>query len=85
MTFSKAIQIKHLVNRWNKDRSTGDYGYIAFSCDMFSIGHWSVQIRAIGCTLFFSDEMAQLITLYAGGGFHMRVSAHNGRPYIDMQ
>ena len=85
MTFSKAIQIKHLVNLWNKDRSEGDFGFIAFSCDMFSIGHWSVDIKPMGAKLFFSKEMNQLITLYAGGGFLMYVTSNNDHPYIHMQ
>lgn len=85
MVFSKAIQIKNLVNRWNKDRVECDFGYIFFDCSMFSIGNWAVTIKAVGAGLFFSCEMNQLITLYAGGGFTMRVSAHNGHPYIELQ
>lgn len=85
MIFSKAIQIKQLVNRWNKDRSEGDFGYVTFHCSMFSIGNWAVSIKAVGASLFYSCEMNQLFTLYAGGGFMMRVSAHDNHPYIDMQ
>lgn len=85
MVFSKAIQIKNLVNRWNKDRSVGDYGYVTFHCSMYSIGKWSVIIKAMGQGVFFSSEMNQLITLYAGGGFSIRVSTFIHNPYIDMQ
>lgn len=85
MTFSKAIQIKHLVNLWNKDRSEGDFGFIAFGCVMFSLGHWSVEIKPMGNKLFFSQEMTQLITLHAGGGFIMFVSSRNDHPIIYMQ
>lgn len=85
MTFSKAIQIKHLVNRWNKDRAECGFGRVVFNCDMFQIGCWSVNIDAVGSTLFFSHEMNELITLYAGGGFTIRVFAFSDRPSIDMQ
>lgn len=85
MKFSKAIQIKQWVNRWNEDRAKFNHGSIVFNCSMYSIGNWSVDITAQGSELFFSDEMEQLITLYAGGGFSMRVMAIDNVPTIDMQ
>lgn len=85
MKFSKAIQIKQWVNRWNEDRAKSNHGSIVFNCSMYSIGNWSVDITAQGSELFFSDEMEQLITLYAGGGFSMRVFAIDNVPSIDMQ
>lgn len=85
MTFSKAIQIKHLVNRWNKTRKECDFGIITFTCLMFSIGNWSVDIQVVGTNLFFSEEMDELITLYAGGGFRFTIHSHNNRPFISMQ
>lgn len=85
MTFSKAIQIKGLVNRWNQERKSADYGYIKFECEMFSIGKWSVDLSAVGAELFFSDETEQLLTLHAGGGFHMRISAFHNVPVICIQ
>lgn len=85
MKFSKAIQIKQLVTSWNKDRSYSDFGYIKFECSMFSLGNWSVLLKPIDTSLFFSIELEQLITLYAGGGFMMVIGAFSDGPYIDMQ
>lgn len=85
MEFSKAIQIKQLVTRWNKDRSYRDFGYIKFECSMFSLGHWSVLLKPVDTKLFFSLELEQLLTLYAGGGFMMVIGSFTDAPYIDMQ
>lgn len=85
MEFSKAIQIKLWVNKFNENRETFGYGRIKFEAGMFCIGKWSVSLRAEGSEFFFSDEMARLMTLYAGGGFSLRVFAFDGCPIIDMQ
>lgn len=85
MLFSKAIQIKQLVTRWNKDRSYGDFGHIEFKCSMFSDGQWNVLLTLVDSRLFFSIELEQLVTLYAGGGFMMCIGALNDVPYIDLQ
>ena len=85
MKFSKSIQIKQWVNRWNENRAKFNHGNIVFDCSMYSIGNWSVDITAQGSELFFPDEMEQLITLYAGGGFLMSVFAIGNVPTIDMQ
>lgn len=85
MLFSKAIQIKHLVNRWNKDRWDCGFGYIEFKCSMFSDGQWNVLLKPVDSKLFFSIELEQLITLYAGGGMIMCIGAFTDIPYIDLQ
>lgn len=85
MEFSKAIQIKLWVNKFNEYREACGYGRIKFEAAMFRIGKWSVSLRAEGSELFFSDEMARLMTLWAGGGFSLRVFAFDGCPIIDMQ
>lgn len=85
MRFSKAVQIKKLVTDWNKDRSNFDYGYIKFECSMFSLGNWSVLLKPVDTRIFFSCELEQLITLYAGGGFMMIIGSLSDAPYIDMQ
>lgn len=84
MTFSKAIQIKNLVNRLNKDRREFNCGIILFQCTMFSIGDWDVTLKSMGSPLFYSREMEQLITLYAGGGFMMNVSVRNNHPCLNL-
>ena len=85
MVFSKAIQIKHLVNRWNENRYEFGSGYIVFNCSMFYDGQWSVLLRPEHSTLFFSFELNQLLTLYTAGGIMMTIGSINNLPYIDMQ
>lgn len=85
MKFSKAIQIKQWVNRFNQDRSEFNSGSIKFECSMFSDGEWRVDLKPIGVRMFFSCEMDRLITLYAGGGFTMIIGSVTNAPYIDMQ
>ena len=85
MVFSKAIQIKHLVNEWNKVRGSFDFGRIKFECYMFADGHWSVLLRPVDSRIFFSSELNQLVTLYADGGFIMHIGSLSDAPYIDMQ
>lgn len=52
---------------------------------MFSLGRWSVLLQPVGSRLFFSFELEQLVTLYAGGGFMMVIGSLSDAPYIDMQ
>lgn len=85
MIFSKAIQIKGLINRWNQQRVEYGFGYVSFECSMFMDGEWSVTLRLKESTLFFSSELNQLITLYAGGGFIMTIGAFGSSPRISMQ
>lgn len=85
MLFSKAIQIKLLVNKFNQFRKPTDYGFIEFKAEMFRDGKWAVTLTAMGNGMFYSTEMADILALYAQGGFSMRVATINGLPYIDMQ
>lgn len=85
MVFSKAIQIKGLVDRWNQQRLEYGFGYVSFECSMFMDGEWSVTLRLKESTLFFSSEMDKLITLYAGGGFIINIGAYGSSPRISMQ
>lgn len=84
MKFSKAIQIKNLVNRLNKDRREFNCGTILFQCTMFSIGDWGVTLKSMGSPLFYSCEIEQIFTLYAGGGFMMNMAARSNNPCINM-
>ena len=85
MKFSKAIQIKSLVNRWNENRWNIGFGYVKFEASMFMDGEWSVGLKLVDSHVFTSLEMEQLITLYAGGGFQMFITAINNDPFIDME
>lgn len=85
MLFSRAIQIKQLVNRWNQDRWQFGYGYVEFKCSMFLDGHWSVLLKPVNSTLFFSLELQELLKLYADGGFSMVIGAIDSAPYIDLK
>lgn len=85
MKFSKAIQIKELVTSWNKDRVTFDYGYVKCECMMFSLGNWSVTLKPIDTSLFFSHEVESLIKLCGDGGVRFIIGSTGRGPYIDMQ
>lgn len=85
MLFSKAIQIKLLVNRFNQHRQASGFSVIRFECEMFSIGHWAIDLELSGQGVFFSSEMERLITLYAGGGFHLFIGANNNLPVLHFQ
>ena len=85
MLFSKAIQIKLLVNKFNQFRKKTDYSYIEFKAEMFRDGKWAVTLTAMGNGMFYSFEMDKLIALFAGGRFSIRVASINGLPYIDIQ
>lgn len=85
MLFSKAIQIKSWVNKFNQERASLGYGLIEFHAAMFRDGKWSVSLSAKDDGLFFSHEMERIFTLYAGGGFSMRVFALSSSPVIDLQ
>lgn len=85
MLFSKAIQIKLLVNKFNQFRKKTDYSYIEFKAEMYRDGKWAVTLTAMGNGIFYSIEMDELITLFAGGRFSIRVASINGLPYIDIQ
>lgn len=85
MLFSKAIQIKLLVNKFNQFRKTTDYSFIEFKAEMFRDGKWAVTLTAMGNGMFYSFEMDELIKLFAGGGFNIRVAAYKELPYIDIQ
>ena len=85
MLFSKAIQIKMLVNKFNQLRKRNDYSFIEFKAEMYRDGKWAVTLTAMGNGLFYSIEMAELITLFAGSGLNVRVAAYKELPYIDIQ
>lgn len=85
MLFSKAIQIKLLVNKFNQFRKRTDYSFIEFKAHMYRDGKWAVTLTAMGNGMFYSIEMEELITLFAGGRFSIRVASINGLPYIDIQ
>lgn len=85
MLFSKAIQIKLLVNKFNQFRKKTDFSFIDFKAEMFRDGKWAVTLTAMGNGIFYSFEMDELITLFAGGRFSIRVASINGLPYIDIQ
>lgn len=85
MLFSKAIQIKQLVDSWNQNRWNFGYGYVKFECSMFRDGHWSVLLKLVNSNLFFSLELQELLKLDADGGFIMVIGAMDNAPYIDLQ
>ena len=85
MTFSKAIEIKKVVNSWNRDRKEFGFGHVKFDALMFSDGCWSVDLKPVDVKIFTSLELDELLKLYAKGGFHMVLTSLNNAPIIDMQ
>lgn len=85
MVFSKAIQIKLWVNKFNQERKRCGFAVIEFYCDMFTLGKWSIDLSLDGNGVFFSSEMVRFITLYAGGGFTMWIGSNGNSPVIHLQ
>lgn len=74
-----------LVNKFNQFRKRTDYSYIQFKAEMYGDGKWAVTLTAMGNGLFYSLEMEELISLFAGSGLSVRVAAYKDLPYIDIQ
>lgn len=74
-----------LVNKFNQFRKRTDYSYIQFKAEMYADGKWAVTLTAMGNGLFYSLEMEELISLFAGSGLNVRVAAYKDLPYIDIQ
>ena len=74
-----------LVNKFNQFRKRTDYSYIEFKAEMYCDGKWAITLTAMGNGMFYSFEMDELIKLFAGGGFNIRVAAYKDLPYIDIQ
>lgn len=73
------------VNRWNQHRVRCGFPAIVFECEMFSLGHWSIDLKLSNQGVFFSSEMAQISTLLAGGGFMFYVGSNNVSPVMHFQ
>ena len=85
MVFSKAIQIKLWVNKFNTDRKQFGRQPIEFQCGMFSIGMWYVTLLAPDGGIFYSMEMERLCTLVAGGDLTLWVGNNNFAPVLYFQ
>lgn len=85
MLFSKAIQIKSLINRFNQERQASGFAVIKFDCGMFSIGHWSVSLSLSYKGCFFSSEMAQFAALLNRGGIIFFVGSNEVSPVLHFQ
>lgn len=85
MVFSKAIQIKSWVNRFNQERSRSGFAVIKFECDMFTLGKWAIDLSLDGNGVFFSSEMVCINTLLAGGGVIMWVGCNGTSPVLHFQ
>ena len=85
MVFSKAIQIKSWVNRFNADRKFYGRQPIEFQSDMFSIGQWHVTLSAPDGDIFYSNESESLCTLVAGGDITFWVGCNTFAPVLYFQ
>lgn len=85
MLFSKAIQIKSLVNRFNQERVRDGFATIQFDCGMYSIGRWSVFLSLSYRGCFFSNEMAQFAALLNRGGIIFFVGSNEVSPVLHFQ
>lgn len=85
MLFSKAIEIKYFVNRFNRERVRSGFATIKFDCAMYSIGKWSVSLSLSRRGCFFSSEMAQLSALFGYGGIIFWVGSNECSPVLHFQ
>lgn len=85
MVFSKAIEIKSWVNRFNDSRKEYGTQAIKFECGMFSLGSWYVTLYAPDGGIFYSMEMERICTLVAGGGFSFWVGTNTFAPVLYLQ
>ena len=85
MLFSKAIQIKLLVNKFNQLRKSTDFSYIEFEAEMYDDGKWAVTLTAIGNGMFYSFELNELLSFLVSGDFNIRVGACKDTPLIVIQ
>lgn len=85
MVFSKAIQIKLLVNKFNADRKLFGHEPITFYCGMFSLGSWYVNLSAPDGGIFYSQETERLCTLVAGGDLMFWIGNNSFAPVLYFQ
>lgn len=85
MLFSKAIQIKSLVNRFNQERVSDGFPVIQFKCGMYAVGRWSVDLSLSRKGCFFSSEMAQFSALLNRGGLIFFVGCNEVSPVLYFQ
>lgn len=85
MLFSKAIEIKSLVNGFNKDRKAFGRKPIVFTCGMFSLGEWYVNLSAPDGSIFYSTESEQLITLVSGWDITFWIGCNTFAPVLYFQ
>ena len=85
MLFSKAIQIKLWVNKFNADRKNFGRQPIVFQCGMYSLGQWSVTLSAPDGGIFYSMESERLCTLVAGGDITFWVGCNTYAPVMYFQ
>lgn len=85
MLFSKAIQIKSLVNQFNADRKMAGRQPIVFDCGMFSIGEWYVNLSAPDGGIFYSMETERLYTLVAGWDITFWIGCNTFAPVLYFQ
>lgn len=85
MVFSKAIQIKLWVNKFNSDRKYIGREPIVFYCGMFSMGDWYVNLSAPDGGIFYSQETEHLCTLVAGGGLTFWIGNNTFAPVLYFQ
>lgn len=85
MLFSKAIQIKLLVNKFNQERKQCGFPAIVFDCDSYAIGKWSLRLSLEREGCFFSSEISQLSALLMLGGFIMYVGSNKVSPVLHFQ
>lgn len=85
MLFSKAIQIKLWVNKFNQGRKYYGHKPIVFECGMFSLGQWYVTLYAPDGSIFYSNEVERLCTLVAGGDITFWIGCNTFAPVLYFQ
>ena len=82
MLFSKAIEIKSLVNGFNKGRKDFGRQPIVFTCGMFSLGDWFVNLSAPDGGIFYSTEAESISSLVSGGDITFWIGCSTFAPVL---
>lgn len=85
MEFSKAIRLKKMVNKFNQRRCEEGFAAIHFSCVMFTIGHWSVDLHLDRKGCFFSAEMKEFFEFCRNNGLMLFVGSNQVSPVLYLQ
>lgn len=78
MKFSQLIQISALVKHFNQERLAGGRPVISFASLELGDARWGVSLMVSSNSLFYSDEMKDIVSLCAKFSFNLVVGTSDG-------